>query len=322
MTVSYKLTAVSALLVVFSGILSGCIHKPSQDKALSSWSEYQSGLATYLDQEIGRKNNMRVAPSSLEYPIGTVVRKDSMSSLTSKCKYSATISPPISGPPIPNHTATKKIRFSLDPGSILSKGVKQIESFRLIYDQGAELTAKISDVTTQVLAEDETLSVIQDPTCLNQIQAKEVSVIRGYVSAKYGVTGGKGITTSANAKVLSSDLVDVSYEDKGNFEMTDKVPGNKFVILADGYADKQVILSGGFLQEAGGKGCSVREVVRFGPKSSRHSGEFRSAKDFSSCETLQSYMSGLCSKPSSAEKCKNQINYFEMEAAGFAPGDK
>ncbi len=310
-----KLLTIRTILLCNIVLLTGCTSTgpkpPSTNQSLANWNQYQSDLGTYFNGIIGRSNNMRVVPATIIYPIGTVVRRDSMSMLSRKCSFNSTFIPiSFAGPSVPEITATQNMKFVIDPGSWISKGIEEIESLNLKYDNTSVLTAKIGDVHTVQLAEDEVLGVIQEPECLDAVENKDISVIRGYITARYEVSAGGGVDTGAKIQAFKSELLDISYQDKNKFEVKDKKVSEKFVILADGRAEKHIVLSGNFLQSLeDGNGCKETSVITFSPSNNDDldylisKGDYRSQDDFSSCNELETYLKTKCTTPESYNKC-------------------
>lgn len=164
------------------------------------------------------------------------------------------------------------------------------------------------------MAEDEVLGVLQHPECLSSIQAKDVSVIRGYISARYVVTAGGGVEAGAKFKALKSELLNINYQDKNKFELKEEAAAQKFAILADGRAEKVAVLSGNFLQSVGeARRCKERTVIAFGPKVKQKIGGLRSLRDFSSCDKVETYLDRLCGRGGSPDKCQAQQNKFVLD---------
>lgn len=314
-------------LIIVISIFGGCAtnppEPPSAAASYASWDNYQNDLAKYLNEKIGRPNNMRVVPASIVYSIGTVVRRDSMSELSSKCRLRSEAPKSVDGPEIPSVTAIRKIRFSLDPGSLIARAIPEVEAAKLSFDHGADLTASASDISTSMVPEDDTLAILQDPDCLRAVQDKPVSIVRGYIQAKYQVTGGGGVTPTAKITVLKSDLVDINFENSRKFEVKDPVPKQKFVILADGIATSEIVLSGGFLQSAShASGCREVPIVKFGKPAARERkglGELRSYREFEKCQAAKAHIQYLCEKDrlEGADECKKQLSMWNIEASGY-----
>ena len=112
---------------------------------------------------------------------------------------------------------------------LLGEGSKLQANLKL----GPSLTFKISDAQVTILAEDQTVSVLRNPKCLSALVGQNVSVIRGYVEAKYTVVSTAGGQLDGTVAVKSNDLVTVKISSTNDFSVTDAKPTIKLLVLSD-----------------------------------------------------------------------------------------
>jgi hypothetical protein len=274
---------------------------------------------------------MRVAPATLIYPIGTVLRFESLSEISKNCSY-APLSPlePIDGPRVPSMTATRTIESGADPGSFISRGIKEISAANVKYERIGKLTATISNVSTQLLAEDQLDSVLNEPTCLSSVEGKRVSVIRGYISACYNVSAGGGVYTGLKASVHDTDLLKIRYKDENNFEIKEKQPSEKFVILANGVANSGLQVSVRFFKSLSDpkealKYCKVVSRVIYDPQPQNSEVDLHSLfmGGFRTCEDYRARLDELNKKdPIFLSKHINSVLYGDSEFVKLEDWDR
>ncbi|MGN2248117.1 hypothetical protein ACFWZ3_15660 [Frateuria sp. GZRR35] len=99
---------------------------------------------------------------------------------------------------------------------------------------------KIIDPVVTVIAEDQTADVLQTPECLSSVVGQPVSVVRGYVDAKYSISSKTGGNLHGNVTVKRDELVTLSVDGSEDFTVEDARPNDKLVILSDAQVVKQV----------------------------------------------------------------------------------
>ncbi|MGG1943665.1 hypothetical protein AB1286_02510 [Trinickia sp. NRRL B-1857] len=315
-------TGMAALLAACE-LMSGCclLCTPNKEQVspigaqLNGWSAYQSTLANWLNTDIGRPNNMRVAAVKIAFPIGTVLRgDDSNTEISNTCLYNhADLPLPDLGPIIPSFTANRAVRISADPGDLLTHAIPQLQALNISLSTGPSLRADISDISTQILSESATMSILKNPACLTAVDGAKVSIIRGYISAKYTVSNTDGMKFGADAKVMNTDLASITYDGTGSFSVTDAQAEPKFYILSDGKINSKYILAGGSVLESvslagaavnpsnlAGACAAVKSIVLDHPTTTDSSA---SIGMFGSLEECKNYIQSCATSPSAMKKC-------------------
>lgn len=308
---SRNFTLVSVATVL---LLNACGHK-SPTPTLDSWSKFEGDLVAWFDQHYGRANNMRFAPVGIAYPVGSVLRRGSQSVLSSKCEFRSELPKPLPGPTLPTITSERKIEAKLDAGSYATKLLGEGSKLSAGFNVGPSLVAKIADPTVVILAEDQTSSVLGDSTCLAAVMGQDVSVVRGYLDAKYSISSSTGVTGDANATVKSNELVKVTITSTDKFSVEDAKVSPKMVVLADARIDKEVVVAPvNFLQSRNPDQALCAEVPRLVFSSStdkpisRVIPEGVTGNDFASCVEFKTYLDWCGTSPEATRACIEKWN--------------
>lgn len=309
---SMRHSVVTALVLPF---LSGCNSHMSPKPNLDSWSKFESDVVAWFNENYGRDNNMRFAPSGIAYPIGSVLRKGSYSVLSSTCQYSSAAPEPLDGPTMPDIKRKREIDAKVDASSYAAKLLGEGSKLQAGLKIGPSLSVKISEPMVHILAEDQTVSVLRNSDCLSAVVGQNVSIIRGYVTAKYAVSSVSGGSLDGSVTVKNNELAKLTVADNGEFTIEDAKATKKLAILSDATVVKEVIVSGGsplLSAEKESELCS--EVPRVLIKSTDTSVPARAtiparigSQVFSSCSAVEQYARLCNSSIEEQQKCRRDL---------------
>ena len=290
--------------------LSACGHV-DPTPTLDSWRKFENDLAGWFDKNYGRENNMRFAATGFPYPIGSVLRRNSQSVLSSSCQFADIPPQPISAPTIPEVTSKREIDAKIDAGTYASKLLGEGSKLAGSLKFGPSLTAKVLEPRIFILAEDQTAGVLRNPSCLSAVVGQNVSVVRGYLEAKYSISSTTGGLAGADATVRSNELVKVTFTALDKFAVEDVIVGKKMVILADATVVKEVIVAGGNpLRSVGDQpsSCSERPRLEFAllgkpAPSDLIVAERTTAQNFPSCAAFDAYIASCRFSVEALKEC-------------------
>lgn len=229
----------SALILLALIVPPGCANLTASP-VLDDWKKFEQDLARWYDKHYGHPTEMRFEALGFAYPIGSVLRKGTNSNLSSQCKFNDVVPQPYDGPQLPevksSWTIDAKVDLDYYARNLMREGSKLNTGIKF----GSEMSANIRDPKVYVLAEDQTATILKDAKCLDSLIAQDVSVVRGYLEAKYSISSKVGYIASTQATIRANDIVKLTYDSSESFTIEDVKPSKKFVILADATVVKAV----------------------------------------------------------------------------------
>lgn len=175
-----------------------------------------------------------VAVAGPQWPIGAVVDLDDpLNPLTNKCLFATSALPadwtPWSSLPELNQSRSIDLKAGLPQATvkIFGKGADVGANLDLSHTGQFALT----DLQSKVLPQDDFESGLS-ADCKAFLDQRGGLVVRGIVNGREVFKSGRQIDAGANVKVLEEDLLQLKYDDKGDFTLEDKASVAKMYMVA------------------------------------------------------------------------------------------
>lgn len=175
-----------------------------------------------------------VAVAGPQWPIGAVVDPDDpLNPLTRKCEFASSALPSDwtfwSSLPALNQERSITLKVGLPQAAfkILGKGAAAGANFDLSKTGQFALT----DLQSKILPQDDFESGLTED-CKTFLKLRGGLVVRGIVRGKEVFKSVSHVDTGTNVKVLDDALLQLKYDNKGDFQLEDKEPTAKIYMVA------------------------------------------------------------------------------------------
>lgn len=223
------------LVLFISAILISCYSTKGVVKQYAqSYFDLKRDYTNVIDKEIGKMSEyFRIAPANGPiYPLGTPLRPDTPSIITDNCKILDKIEE-LDMNDLPEVSSDYGFSTKFGMPKVLREVLNGLFMIEGNVNLEKDLKLKFKNLSCKIVSEEMLKKKLLTTECFESIQGQNITLVRGYIMGKQEVSSMSEKGLGANIKALEFDGLEVKYDSKGGFSVSDKDKKTIFFILCN-----------------------------------------------------------------------------------------